>query len=90
MVCKEVKGDGVSCDKLCLKLQNVDLADYTNKLYSARLSDDFASVLVTMPQIPAYERNRDEVDKFHGQTMKMTDEKEKKGRQQSAWSCEVA
>jgi hypothetical protein len=89
LLCKEVKKDGVLCDKLCLKLKNIDLSDYTAKLYSARLADDFASVLLTLPRIPAYERNRKEVDHFHEQCKKVAKAKAGKG-QQSGWSCDTA
>ena len=90
LLCKEVKGDGVSCNKLCLKLQNIDLVDYTAKHYSARLADDFASVLVTSPRIPAYKRDRNEVEKFHVHWRKMAAAKVSKGQPQSVWGCDVA
>lgn len=89
LYCKEVKGDGVSCDKLCLKLRNIDLLDYKNRLYSARLSDNFASVLVTLPRIPSYERNRDVVEQFHEQQAKIVAAKATKALQ-GGWSCDAA
>lgn len=88
LLCKEVKGNGVSCDKLCLKLQHIDLMDYQARLYSARLAEDFASVLVTLPKLPTYERNRAEVEEFHKQQMKIAKAKATKGR--AGWTCDAA
>lgn len=88
LLCKEVKGDGVSCDKLCLKLQNIDLEDFKSRFYSARLADDFASVLITRPKIPRYERDREEVEQFYEQQKKIANTKAPKGN--PGWACDAA
>lgn len=84
LLCKEVKGDGISCNKLCLKLTNIDLKDYRARLYSARLANDFASVLVTLPRLPAHERDRKEVEQFHELGKKIAATKA------GSWSCDAA
>lgn len=44
---------------------------------------------MTIPRIPSYERDRDEVDKFHEHWKKSSLAKAKKGGHQG-WSCDVA
>lgn len=65
LLCPEVvvSDSGVVCDKLFIKVINVDIADWVGKLHSAKLTQDFTGIEITLPRLPHYERNREDVDK---------------------------
>ena len=64
LLCPEVKvdGQGVTCTKLYIKVNNVDVEDWQNRYHSARLTEDYSGIEITLPRLPQYDRVRDDVD----------------------------
>lgn len=72
---------GITCDKLFIKVNYVDIQDFALKLHSAKLTPDFSGIDITLPRIPYFERNRRDVEGTYKLALGMQEnapEKEKK------------
>lgn len=75
------------CQKVFIKVPNIDVADWFADLHSAKLLPDFSGIEITCPVLPHNERDRDNVQDCYLTAKKKRDNADDKDKE-SYWYCE--